>query len=66
MRDDPVAASSSRENPQSILAEVMGRCRLSEEERRAYVQRMSRALLFETAEVVRLYSPDDESKEEKS
>lgn len=65
MRDDPVAASS-RENPQSILAEVMERCRLSEEERRAYVQRMSRALLFETAEVVRLYSPDDESKEEKS
>lgn len=65
MRDDSVAASS-RENPQSILAEVMERCRLSEEERRAYVQRMSRALLFETAEVVRLYSPDDESKEEKS
>lgn len=66
MRDDPVAASSSRENPQSILAEVMDRCRLSEEERRTYVERMSRALLLEVAEVVRLYGLDDESKEEKS
>ena len=65
MRDAPVTASS-RENPQSILAEVMERCRISEEERRGYVQRMSRTLLFETAEVVRLYNPDDELKEEKS
>jgi hypothetical protein len=44
----------------------MERCRLSEEERRAYVQRMSRALLLEATEVTRLYNPDDESKEEKS
>lgn len=65
MREDPVAAASSRENPQSVLAEVMERCRLSEEERRAYAQRMSRALLLEVVEVVRLYNPDDESKEER-
>ncbi|MGB3683971.1 MAG: hypothetical protein WA990_15955 [Rubrobacteraceae bacterium] len=64
MREDPVAASS-RENPHSVLAEVMEHCRLSEKERRAYAQRMSRALLLEVLEVVRLYSPDGESKEER-
>ena len=39
---------------------------LSEKERRAYVQRMSRTLLLEAAEVARLYNPDDESREEES
>ncbi len=42
----------------------MERCRLSEEERRAYAQRMSRALLLEVVEVVRLYNPDGEPEEE--
>lgn len=55
--------SPSRENPQSILAEVMERCRLSEGERRNYARRMSHALLLEAGEVIRLYSPDDEVKE---
>lgn len=54
-----MGVSSSRENPQSILAEVMERCRLPEEERRNYARRMSRALLVEVAEVMRLYSPDE-------
>jgi hypothetical protein len=58
-----MVASSSQEDPQSILAEVMERCHLPEEERRNYVRRMSRALLFEAAEVMRLYRPDDEVKE---
>ena len=44
----------------------MERCRLSEEERRIYERRMSRALLFEAAEAMRLCSPEDESKGEKS
>lgn len=61
-----MVTSSSWEDPQSILAEVMERCRLPEEERRNYVRRMSRALLLETVEVRRLYSLADEVKERRS
>ena len=58
-----MVASSSWEDPQSILAEVMKRCRLPEEERRNYVRRMSRALLFKAAEVRRLCNLADEAEE---
>ena len=58
-----VASSSSREDPQSILAEVMKRCHLPEKERRNYARRMSRALLREAAEVMRLRDPDNEVKQ---
>lgn len=61
-----MSASSSRETPQSILAEVMERGRFSEEERRAHVQRMSRALLLEAVELMQLYNLDGESEEEGS
>lgn len=61
-----MSVSPSRENPQSILSEVMERCRLSEEERRAYAQRMSRALLREITELMQLYDLCGESEEEES
>ena len=58
-----MCASSSGEDPQSILAEVMVRCCLPEEERQNYTRRMSRDLLLEAAELIRLQGPDDELKE---
>lgn len=42
----------------------MERGRFSEEKRRIYTQRMSRALLVEVAEIMRLYGLTDKAKRE--